>query len=236
MGLLWRRFLELGLATWAVVLMTSILFGLAHAYQGRAGILGTGVLGVLFAIARILYRSLVPVMIWHTAVDIVAGIAGPQILVNAIEWPTRTKESESYWIVTLMPTDVEKPLSEATIRHALGEFQITVNEQQVFQIQQYIKTLRHWNEKLNLTAIREPLEILYRHFCESMFAAGAIPVENGRLADIGSGPGFPGLPMKILKPEIELFLVESNIKKGTFLAEIIRELELEGHSRADKPL
>ena len=59
-----------------------------------------------------------------------------------------------------------------------------------------------------------------------MFAVGAIPVEKCRLADIGSGPGFPGLPMKILKPEIELFLVESNIKKGTFLAEVVRELEL----------
>jgi 16S rRNA (guanine527-N7)-methyltransferase len=125
-----------------------------------------------------------------------------------------------------MPTEVDKPLSEATIRHALGEFQITVNEQQVIYIQQYIRVLRHWNEKLNLTAIREPLEILYRHFCESMFAVRAIPLEQGRLADIGSGPGFPGLPIKILKPEIELFLVESNIKKGTFLAEVIRELGL----------
>ena len=125
-----------------------------------------------------------------------------------------------------MPIEVGKPLSEATIRHALGEFQIPVNEQQVLCIQQYIKTLRHWNEKLNLTAIREPLEILYRHFCESMFAVGAVPVDKGRLADIGSGPGFPGLPMKILRPELELFLVESNIKKGTFLAEVVRELEL----------
>jgi 16S rRNA (guanine527-N7)-methyltransferase len=125
-----------------------------------------------------------------------------------------------------MSIEVDKPLSEATIRHALGEFHITVNEQQVICIQQYIKILRHWNEKLNLTAIREPLEILYRHFCESMFAVGAIPLQAGRLADIGSGPGFPGLPIKILKPEIDLFLVESNIKKGTFLAEVIRELEL----------
>jgi len=78
-----------------------------------------------------------------------------------------------------------------------------------------------------LTAIRDPLEILYRHFCESMFAAVAVPVENGRFADIGSGPGFPGIPIKILHPELELFLVESNIKKGTFLAEVIRELGLD---------
>jgi uncharacterized protein len=69
-----------GLPIWVVVLVTSALFGLAHAYQGRAGILGTGVLGVLLAIARIVYSSLAPVMIWHTAVDVVAGIAGPKYL------------------------------------------------------------------------------------------------------------------------------------------------------------
>jgi 16S rRNA (guanine527-N7)-methyltransferase len=128
-----------------------------------------------------------------------------------------------------MPTDVEKPISEGTIRRALAEFKVTLNERQVICIQQYIRILCQWNEKLNLTAIRDPLEILYRHFCESMFAAVAVPVESGRFADIGSGPGFPGIPLKILRPELELFLVESNIKKGTFLAEVIRELGL-GHT------
>jgi len=125
-----------------------------------------------------------------------------------------------------MITDVEKPVSDETVRRALGEFQISVNSEQVVLIQQHIKTLLRWNEKLNLTAIRDPLEILYRHFCESMFAAGAIPVDKGRLADIGSGPGFPGIPLKIVRPELELCLVESNIKKGTFLAEVVRELQL----------
>src|ERR1700675_660423 len=125
-----------------------------------------------------------------------------------------------------MTTDVERPISEETVRRALGEFQISIDSQQVLLIQQYIKTLLRWNEKLNLTGIRDPLEILYRHFCESMFAAGAIPVDKGRLADIGSGPGFPGIPLKIIRPELELCLVESNIKKGTFLAEVVRELKL----------
>jgi 16S rRNA (guanine527-N7)-methyltransferase len=129
-------------------------------------------------------------------------------------------------MITIMSIETEKPVSEETIRRALGEFQVTLSEQQVICIQQYIKILRHWNEKLNLTAIRDPLEILYRHFCESMFAAVAVPVEKGRLADIGSGPGFPGIPLKILRPELEIALVESNIKKGTFLAEVIRELGL----------
>ena len=125
-----------------------------------------------------------------------------------------------------MTTSAGKPLSEDIIRRALGEFQISVEEKQVFLIQKYIAVLLHWNEKLNLTAIRDPLEILYRHFCESMYGAVAVPINFGRLADIGSGAGFPGIPLKILRPEIELFLVESNIKKGTFLAEVVRELEL----------
>ena len=116
--------------------------------------------------------------------------------------------------------------SAETIRRALSGFQIEVDDKQVIQIQRFMKILIHWNEKLNLTAIRDPLEILHRHFCESMFAASAVPIEVGRLADIGTGAGFPGIPMKIFRPDLELFLVESNIKKGTFLAEVLRELEL----------
>ena len=127
-----------------------------------------------------------------------------------------------------MQTGIEKPISEETIRRAMGEFQISIDEQQVLLIQHYMAILQRWNEKLNLTAIRNPLEILYRHFCESMFGASAIPVDKGRLADIGSGPGFPGIPLKIARSELDLVLVESNIKKGTFLAEVVRELGLTG--------
>jgi 16S rRNA (guanine527-N7)-methyltransferase len=127
-----------------------------------------------------------------------------------------------------MSIEVKKPLSDEMIRRALGEFQIQLTDQQIVYIHEYIRLLLQWNEKLNLTAIRDPLEILHRHFCESMFAATAVPVEIGRLADIGSGPGFPGLPLKILRPELQVFLVESNIKKGTFLAEVIRHLDLAG--------
>jgi len=61
-----------------------------------------------------------------------------------------------------------------------------------------------------------------------MYAASTVPVENGRLADVGSGAGFPGLPLKIIRPELEVILIESNIKKATFLAEVIRDLGLEG--------
>jgi 16S rRNA (guanine527-N7)-methyltransferase len=127
-----------------------------------------------------------------------------------------------------MTTTTPAPPSAAVIRRALGEFKLPTYDDQVLQIQQYIKILLTWNEKINLTAIRDPLEILYRHFCESMYAADAVPLEKGRLADVGSGAGFPGLPLKILRPDLQVFLVESNIKKVTFLAEVIRELGLMG--------
>jgi 16S rRNA (guanine527-N7)-methyltransferase len=127
-----------------------------------------------------------------------------------------------------MATETPAWPSAAVIRRALGEFKLPAYDDQVLQIQQYIKILLTWNEKINLTAIRDPLEILYRHFCESMYAADAVPLDKGRLADVGSGAGFPGLPLKILRPDLQVFLVESNIKKVTFLAEVIRELGLTG--------
>src|SRR4029077_11640915 len=127
-----------------------------------------------------------------------------------------------------MTTETPVLPSLAVIRRALAEFKLPAYDDQVLQIQQYIKILLTWNEKINLTAIRDPLEILYRHFCESMYAADAVPLEKGRLADVGSGAGFPGLPLKILRPDLHVFLVESNIKKVTFLAEVIRELGLRG--------
>src|SRR5216684_3651333 len=125
-----------------------------------------------------------------------------------------------------MLTKSQTPLSAETIQRALGEFNLTASAQQVLWIQQYIAMLLKWNEKISLTAIREPLEILYRHFCESMYAAAAVPLERGRLADVGSGGGFPGLPLKIIRPDLRVFLVESNLKKATFVAEDIRELGL----------
>ena len=127
-----------------------------------------------------------------------------------------------------MPAPTPAHPSAETIERALSEFQLLGNDEQVKQIQQFMGILLSWNEKMNLTAIRDPLEILYRHFCESMYAGVAVPVEKGRLADVGSGGGFPGLPLKILRPELDLFLIESNVKKATFLAEVIRELGLTG--------
>ncbi len=125
-----------------------------------------------------------------------------------------------------MLTTNETPLSAEVINKALCEFQVQLSPEQVASVQRYVAILLTWNEKVNLTAIRDPLEVLYRHFCESMFAAAAVPLQAGRLVDVGSGGGFPGLALKIARPELHVFLIESNVKKATFLAEVVRELGL----------
>lgn len=125
-----------------------------------------------------------------------------------------------------MLTKNSTPLSVDVINKALREFQVQLTPEQVASVQRYMGILLAWNEKVNLTAIRDPLEILYRHFCESMYAAAAVPLQAGRLADVGSGGGFPGLALKIARPELHVFLIESSVKKATFLAEVVRELGL----------
>jgi membrane protease YdiL (CAAX protease family) len=71
-----------GMPTWSVVLLSSVLFGLAHLYQGRGGLVSTLVIGTVFGTARIAYDGIVPVMLWHFGVDAVAGVAGPKYLLR----------------------------------------------------------------------------------------------------------------------------------------------------------
>lgn len=125
-----------------------------------------------------------------------------------------------------MLTTNEAPLSAQVISKAVREFQVQLTPEQVTAVQRYMTMLLAWNEKVNLTAIRDPLEILYRHFCESMYAAATLPLGADRLADVGSGGGFPGLALKIARPELQVSLIESNVKKATFLAEVVRDLGL----------
>ncbi len=84
-GFAMASLVRLGIPVWAVVFLTASLFGLAHAYQGRGGILGTFVMGVVFGVVRLAYGTLVPVLMMHTAVDLVAGIAGPRYLLEGPE-------------------------------------------------------------------------------------------------------------------------------------------------------
>ena len=100
-------------------------------------------------------------------------------------------------------------------------------------ISTYIDLLLRWNARINLTAVRRPEEIVTRHFGESFFAARYLfPVRAAQgqpvhhLIDVGSGAGFPGLPIKIWLPSLRVTLIESNQKKATFLREVIRSLAL----------
>jgi 16S rRNA (guanine527-N7)-methyltransferase len=137
-------------------------------------------------------------------------------------------------IATLLAPFLAKPLSQS----------------QLDQISTYIDLLLRWNARMNLTAIRNEEDIVTRHFGESLFLARHVfrddSVESDstrsrfgvpshlassepfRVADIGSGAGFPAIPLKIWAPEIELTLIESNHKKATFLREVARTLALHG--------
>jgi 16S rRNA (guanine527-N7)-methyltransferase len=111
---------------------------------------------------------------------------------------------------------------------------LTTNDLQ--NISTYIDLLLRWNARINLTAIRHPEEIVTRHFGESLFAArhlfptrtarGQPPSARVHLIDVGSGAGFPGLPIKIWAPDLEVTLIESHQKKATFLREAARKLTL----------
>jgi 16S rRNA (guanine527-N7)-methyltransferase len=98
---------------------------------------------------------------------------------------------------------------------------------QLDQLSDYLELLLRWNEKTNLTSVREPVEIVKRHFGESLFMAAALSGEAPATAiDVGSGAGFPGIPLKIYLPQIAVTLVESQNKKATFLKEVIRKCTL----------
>ena len=107
---------------------------------------------------------------------------------------------------------------------------------QLAQLETYLDLLLRWNARTNLTAVREPENIVSRHFGESLFAARHLfggPLKPGlglsgeqHCSDLGSGAGFPGLPLKIWAPALHLTLIESQNKKATFLREVIRALQL----------
>jgi len=93
------------------------------------------------------------------------------------------------------------------------------------QLSIYLELLLKWNGRTNLSAIRDPEEIIRRHFGESLFAARYLP-EGKTLLDLGSGAGFPGLPIALAHPHLAVILAESQNKKASFLREVVRTLDL----------
>jgi 16S rRNA (guanine527-N7)-methyltransferase len=103
-----------------------------------------------------------------------------------------------------------------------------LTESQLQDTLMYIDILQKWNARVNLTAIRDPDEIVTRHFGESYFAAQLLLPEGwpGTVIDFGSGAGFPGIPIALLRPKAAVTLVESNGKKAAFLAEVVGQIGL----------
>lgn len=113
---------------------------------------------------------------------------------------------------------------------------IEFNDKQLNQFYNYMNLLLEWNQKINLTAITEPEDIILKHFIDSLTINKYIE-NDGKLADVGTGAGFPGIPLKIYRPDLEIILVDSLNKRINFLNEVISCLKLENiytiHSRIE---
>jgi len=113
---------------------------------------------------------------------------------------------------------------EQTLRSGLKEMQINASEMQVSQLLSYLHLLIKWNKAYNLTAVRDPIEMIYRHLLDSL---SILPyVEKGELTDIGSGAGLPGIPLAIMKPDLQVLSLDSNGKKTRFQFQVKTALNL----------
>jgi 16S rRNA (guanine527-N7)-methyltransferase len=120
----------------------------------------------------------------------------------------------------------EQELLNLTV-HAARELGVTIEEVHAGQFMRYLTQLIEWNKAINLTTITNPHEIIIKHFVDSLGALIATSFPNNCvLLDIGSGGGFPGIPLKIVRPDIRLILVEPVRKKCSFLNSVIGLLKL----------
>jgi 16S rRNA (guanine527-N7)-methyltransferase len=117
-------------------------------------------------------------------------------------------------------------MNRATIAEILRPF-VELSPERLAQTSTYLDLLLKWNAKVNLTAVREAEAIVARHFGESFFAADRLAPQPGdTVIDLGSGAGFPGLPLAMSAPAVQVTLIESNSKKAAFLNEVISALQL----------
>jgi len=129
--------------------------------------------------------------------------------------------------------DVKKLLFEEA-----GKISISLNEEQLNKFQTYLELLVETNEKVNLTAITEPKEVVMKHFIDSIALFSVCDVkENAKIADVGTGAGFPGVPLKITRDDIDLCLIDSLNKRLVFLDTLCGEIGVKAklvHMRAEE--
>lgn len=122
--------------------------------------------------------------------------------------------------------------------HDLKELNIVISEKQIQQFISYYELLVEWNEKMNLTSITEFEDVMKKHFVDSISLLSFYDFSNvSKIIDVGTGAGFPGIPLKIMLPEVDFLLMDSLNKRITFLKEVIDVLSLDRinviHSRAE---
>src|ERR1700691_5488231 len=116
--------------------------------------------------------------------------------------------------------------SPEVVRDALKPYGIDAAPRLCASIRQYLDLLKRWNQRMSLTSVRGSDAMLRLHFGESFWATKLVDFGKSRLADVGSGAGFPGLALKLMCPDTQVTLIESNAKKAAFLAEVVRTLNL----------
>ncbi len=126
---------------------------------------------------------------------------------------------------------------EALLTQGAAQLDVPLSAQQVTQFLTYQALLAEWNEKMNLTAITEPQEVITKHFLDSLAAAKYL-AQGARVVDVGTGAGFPGLPLKIARADLSVTLLDSLNKRLLFLEEVTRTLSLSDvtllHKRAEE--
>ena len=120
----------------------------------------------------------------------------------------------------LSASEIDRVLTDTL---PVGVWEDTSRGEIVEKLTVYLDLLLRWNDVVSLTSVRSPKEIVRRHFAESLFAGWMMPpCEN--ILDLGSGAGFPGVPIQLMRPTIEVVLAEANGRKAAFLRELVREL------------